>query len=112
MTGTAKLDCANTYDDFTPVAGTRYTVWQARYDHAFSDVGVQDPSLACGFVENMVCFALLTLDTEILLTDGSKESFEGADNDYVTWQDAGNSLNCPVVQAQPSTWGRVKGLYR
>ena len=112
MSGTAKLDVANAYDDFTPVAGNRYTVYQAKYDHAFSDTGAQDPNLACGFVENAVCFWLMVSDAELLLTDGSKEGFEGADNDWVTWQDPGNTSGCPFVQAEPSTWGRVKGLYR
>jgi hypothetical protein len=112
LSGTAQLDVANAYDDFTPVLANSYTIYQAKYDHAFSATGAQDPNFACGFVENPVCFWLMILDTEILLTDGSKEPFDGADNDWVTWQDPGNSLNCPFVQVAPSTWGRVKGLYR
>jgi hypothetical protein len=110
--GTATLDISNTYDAFTPLLASRYTVWQATFDHAFSATGMQDPAVACGFAENPLCFWIDPTKWELLLVGGTKEGFDAPDNDWVTWQDAGNTLNCPVVQAQSSTWGKVKGLYR
>lgn len=113
--GWATLDITNTYDPFTPDPALRYTLWQATFDHAFSDTGMQDPALACGFADNPVCFVIVTVpDTEweLLVTGQAKQPFEGFDNGWVSWQDAGNSLPCPGVQAKEATWGRVKGLYR
>ena len=107
---TATLDMLNAYDTADPVAGTIYTVWQALFNHTFSDVGPQDPALACGNAETQICFWLFY--TEFLQPDLTFGPFDSIGNDYVTWNDPGNTNGCPNVQNQNSTWGRVKGLYR
>lgn len=110
VTGKAELDVSNTYDLVARDPGVRYTLWQASFDHAFSDFGPQDPLLACGFVENPLCFH--TVFTEMLLEDGSKIPWV-LENEFVTWQDPNNDTRCPfATQAEPSSWGRVKGMYR
>jgi len=110
VTGKATLDVSNTYDLFVPDPGLRYTLWQARFDHAYSDFGPQDPLLACGFVENPLCFH--TVFSELLLEDGSKIPWV-LENDFVTWQDPNNGTRCPfATQVESSSWGRVKGMYR
>ena len=110
VTGKALLDVSNTYDLVARDAAIRYTLWTASFDHAWSDFGQQDPLLACGFVENPLCFH--TVFTEMLLEDGSKIPWV-LENEFVTWQDPMNDLRCPfATQVESSSWGRVKGLYR
>jgi hypothetical protein len=110
VSGKARLDVSNTYDAFTPLIGSRYTLFQATFDHAFSAVGPGDPALVCDFAELPLCFH--TVGTELLLVDGTKIPFI-IENDWVTWQDPDNNTRCPfATQAQDATWGRVKGLYR
>jgi hypothetical protein len=115
-TGIAVLDVTNVYPEgFTPVAAERYTLYQATFDHFWSDVGPQDPSIACGFVEEPLCFVLQIHDTEIVLPPfpGHKVAFSGVDNAVVTWQATANPIACEdPVQGHQRTWGRLKGLYR
>jgi hypothetical protein len=113
VTGRATLDIANAYDPFLPLAPDRYTVWQATFDHAFSAPGDEDPVLFCRFAAQPLCFVLLTPITEVLLVDGTKQAFDGADSEWVSWEDPGNELGCPLpTQNNTTTWGKVKGLYR
>ena len=108
--GTATLDVLNAYDTAVPSPGTRYTVFQAIFDHLFSEAGPQDPLVACGNADQPLCLALIY--TEFLNPDLSSDVFN-VENDYVTWQDLGNSTGCPgPTQNEATTWGRVKGLYR
>ena len=107
---TATFDCLNAYFTADPVAATRYTVWQAAFNHLFSDAGPQDPAVACGNAETQICFWLFY--TEFLNPDLTFGPFDSISEDFVTWQDPGNTNGCPTVQNQNSTWGRVKGLYR
>lgn len=107
------LDIANTYDTFTPSAGQRYTLWQARFDHSYSTAAGGDAGVICRFAGDPLCFQISVdvLPPEILLADGAKGSFS-IERDWVTWQDPVNAMNCPQIQAEESTWGRVKGMYR
>lgn len=111
VAGTATLDVLNAYDSvLAPDPLARTTVFQTRFDHAFSDVGPQDPLLACGNADQAVCFALIY--TEFLRPDLTSDTFT-VENDYVTWQDPANTTQCPgPTQNESTTWGRVKGLYR
>ena len=112
--GNVELDIANTYDNFSPGVGQRYTMWQVRFDHTYSTAGAGDGSSSCGFASYALCFRIADDDTrapEFLLSDGTKVS-GGIERDWVTWQDPTNASNCPLIQAQESTWGRVKGMYR
>ena len=110
-TGMATIDISNTYSDFTPLPGTGYTLWQASFDHAFSVLGVGNPALVCQFAGNALCFAIRA-DHQILLAGGTTPNFDGISTGFVTWQDTGNAVGCPGVQAQTSTWGRIKNMYR
>lgn len=109
ITGKALLDCINAYDTKIPTGGLE-TLWVLDFNHLFSDTGVQDPALACGNAERPVCFHIVGnehLDPNLVVT-----TFNVA-NEYITWQDAGNTTGCPgPTQNENSTWGRVKGLYR
>lgn len=107
---TASLEMFNAYDPADPAAASRYTVWQATFNHLFSDAGPQDPAVACGNADTILCFWLYY--TEFLNPDLTFGPFDAVDNNYVTWQDPSNTNGCPNVQNQNSTWGRVKGLYR
>ena len=109
--GTATYDVLNAYNEvLAPNAGTRYTVFQGLFNHAFSNTGPRDPALECGNAEQPICFALV--HTEFLNPDLTIIPF-GVENDFLTWQDAGNSTGCPgATQNEATTWGRVKGLYR
>jgi hypothetical protein len=110
VTGKALLDVSNTYDMVAQNAAVRYTLWTAKFNHLFSDFGPQDPLLACGFVENPLCFH--TVFTELLLEDGSKIPWV-LEDEFVTWQDPNNDTRCPfATQVESSSWGRVKGMYR
>ena len=108
-TGKALLDMLNAYNETTG-NGLSQTMYQAIFNHAFSNSGPQDPALECGFAENPVCFHLVA--TEHLNPDLTISSYNVA-NDFVTWQDPDNGTGCPgATQNESSTWGRVKGLYR
>ena len=108
--GTASLDAANTYDNFAPLAGQRYTLYKASFDHAFSVAGDGNPVLVCRFAGDQLCFAVTK--TEMLLVDRSTEPI-GIDGGFVSWNDPQNELQCPgAIQVQNQSWGRVKGLYR
>ncbi len=111
VSGKALVDVLNAYDSAAaanPV--TRYTLFQYTFNHAFSDVGPQDPALACGFAERSLCLHLVY--TEHLNPDLTSGTYN-VENDFVTWQDPANDGGCPgATQNEESTWGRVKGLYR
>lgn len=109
LTGKATLDMLNAYDQKAPTGGDE-ALYQMSFDHLFSDSGPQNPALACGHADRPVCFHIVF--SELLNPDLTTGSFNVA-NDWVTWNDAGNSTGCPgATQNENSTWGRVKGLYR
>lgn len=106
------LDIANTYDALSPLAGQRYTLWQAHFDHRLSTAGSGGGG-ACDFAANALCFRVPgeVRTPELLLAEGGLVPF-GWEKDWVTWQDPANTIHCPLIQVQESTWGKVKGLYR
>ena len=109
VTGKALLDALNAYDERTPT-GVVETMYQFLFNHVFSDVGPQDPALACGDADGSVCFHIVY--TEHLNPDLTQGTYNVA-NEWVTWQDPLNETQCPgPTQNENSTWGRVKGLYR
>ena len=109
VTGKALLDMLNAYDQKAG-ANTTESMYQVSFDHLFSDAGDQDPTLACGHADDPVCLHIVY--TEHLYPDLTSGTYNIA-NEWITWQDAGNSTGCPgATQNENSTWGRVKGLYR
>lgn len=110
VTGSALLDVVNVYDAFTPLPGTRYVLWKAIFDHSFSESGAQDPSVACGFADTGLCLNIVSTET---IDPFSNSTTFGMENESVTWSDPSNFQPCPgAVQAEATTWGRVKSLYR
>ena len=110
VSGKALFDVANSYTVFIPNPATRYILYQAKFNHQFSVAGAGDPALVCSFAADPLCFHLVS--TELLLEGGSTIPF-APEQDFVTWNDPFNTQGCPgVVQAEATTWGRVKGFYR
>ena len=113
-TGTGRLlvNLSNTFDTFTPVAGTTYTMYQVIFDHSASVVGAGNPPSTCGGAELGVCIALDPATSVLLAATGSAVpfGFSPAAEGFVTWN-GGNG--CPgSVPTEPTTWGKVKGMYR
>jgi hypothetical protein len=108
-TGKALLDWSLAHDPVTYNPAVRYTLARAKFDHTYSNVGPTDPSY-CGGAEGSLCFHIVLAEH---VNDLFQKSTYGLDEFWVTWQDVGNTLGCPgPTQAEQTTWGRVKGLYR
>jgi hypothetical protein len=105
------LDIANTYDEFLPVDTQRYVLWRARFDLSLTSGGDGDPTQLCGFASSPLCFIIASDWTELLSVEGTKLPLQ-LENDWVTWENENYEVYCVPTQAQQSTWGRVKGLYR
>ena len=112
----ADLRLSITYDVFTPNPATRYTLWLVGFNHGFSSVGPTPPDQSsCGGAEqceNLVLTTALYLNTANQLKPlgncGDTDSHfpGGFPSGFATWNGG-----CLPVAAQPSTWGRVKGMY-
>ena len=113
--GSAFLRLAITYDNFSPSASTRYTIWNILFDHSFSTVGPSDPNNTCGGVEQCEDFSfdfagVLAVTGQVLyLPDCDSDVYLGAPPGVVALWNGGCIF---FDKTQPSTWGRVKGLYR
>jgi hypothetical protein len=107
--GRAQLRVVDTHDTFVPSIGIRYTWLQLTFDHTFS---VDGPPPTCAGIDQPVCIAFGAGNDapQVLGADGGKY-FPTVENTHVNW--ISMVPGCPgVVPTQPSTWGRVKGLYR
>jgi hypothetical protein len=105
--GSAALRLAVTYDDLATVAGQRYVLWQIGFDHSHSIAGTDaDPATCDGAAVGLN----FTVTPQILQTNGIAlaASMEPGDQP-VTWN-GGQASN--RTRVQPTTWGRLKGLYR
>ena len=105
----AICDVSNAFNSFPSDGSKTYAMATISFDHSGSYAGGvnPDPSLyTCGHAEVGSFFDVFA---ELLLSDGSSQQAGLAPNcQRATWQ--GGPI--PPVAAQPSTWGRVKGLYR
>lgn len=98
------------YDTFSPVAGTRYTIWQLNFDHSFSKVGPTDAS-ACGGLETGLNFYLN--NAAVLRVSGGALITAVCDNIPGNPGAAATANGgAPPVATQAATWGKLKGLYR
>jgi hypothetical protein len=99
------LRLAVAYNDITPVAATRYTLWQLSFNHLYSVVGPTNPGVDCGGADQGLAF-----DPEfvqIAQSTGSLNFLQPCPgNARCTWQGG------PAVPTVPASWGKVKGLYR
>ena len=123
LQGQADLRLSNTYDLFTPLPANRYTVWFIDFNHSFSVTGPSAPDGSnCGGAEQ--CENLNLTYMQYLKTDNTLPFVPSCDSDPAfppgSWQAqspgtaSGFALwngGCRPVATQPSTWGRVKGLY-
>lgn len=105
----AAMRLAITYDTFSPPAATRHTMWQVIFDHTYSVAGATNPGTDCGGVEVPMCigptFSLLLTLRGVAAQFGT----QAGDTPYITWN---TPPTCDGVPSVPSTWGKVKGLYR
>jgi len=130
--GQLELRLTETYDSFTPNAANRYTAWVITFDHSFSSAGPTPPDQAtCGGAE--LCEGLNLTFADYLTPDNRLVLMPSCDSDWYfpqpywpqspallsgTSPAAGTSSgfalwnSCYYDKSQPSTWGRVKGLYR
>lgn len=102
LDGSAELRLSIVYDDLITVANQRYILWKIGFDHSNSVTGSSGPG-TCGGADRQLNFGVLT---QIGLTDGHYlfPAMEPGDA-LCTWN-AGNT------RTQPTTWGKVKALYR
>jgi len=115
-TKTLTIRLSVAYDTFTPSPSLRYTLWRLTFDHTFSNAGPTPPDRStCGGAE--LCQNLALDYAFYLNTANIHKDLVGCDTDsrypagvfasgFATWNGG-----CLPVAAQPSTWGRVKGLY-
>lgn len=111
--GSCFLRLAITYDNFTPSAATRYTVWQITFDHTFSVAGPSTPGLTCGGAE--LCENLSFDFAGVLGLTGIQYNIPNCDpNPAGTPSETEATWNggCQQgVAAVPTTWGKLKGMY-
>jgi hypothetical protein len=112
--GSMFMRLAITYDNFNPVATTRYTAWQITFDHTFSVAGPSAPDGSnCGGAE--LCENFSFDFAGVLGLDGIQHNIPDCDvapagtpaNTEATWN---GGCQGPVATA-PVTWGKLKGMY-
>lgn len=107
--GEAVMTVNAIYDEFSADPSRRHVLWRADFDHTGSQDGSDSPAGGCGSAGDPMC--IIIREIGILIFTGTVPV--PLDSDYVTWNDVSNLGGCPgSVQAQATTWGRVKTLYR
>lgn len=118
---TAYLRLMSSYDSFTPLPTTRYTVLQVIFDHTYSSPGPTPPDHStCGGVDGCVNF--LVERSDLIIASDQRLPLAPCDqNPFKCWSVSWNGgcespdqAGCtdPPVPSQLGTWGRVKSLYR
>jgi len=110
ISGKSELRLVIAYDPFTPTGpATKYVAWRVIFDHSFSVVGAGSPPATCGGAEVPVCIS--SNGSKINMQTGFAVAFQflSPNDQYVTWN---SIVDCSGVPTRPSTWGRLKGLYR
>jgi hypothetical protein len=111
LDGSAIISLNETYNNFSPVATTRYSVLNVAFDHSFSVTGPTTPG-GCGGVELCENFSIdfAMLDAlsgfQLPLTNCDQDPTR-ADGTVATWN---GGCEQPVA-ATPTTWGKLKGMY-
>ena len=105
----ASLRLANTYNNVSPLAGTRYTFWIVSFDHAYSVSGATTPGVDCGNAAAQMCIGATSAILATIRGDAAKLQKKIGDLDYLTWN---TPATCDGVPTVPATWGKVKSLYR
>jgi hypothetical protein len=95
---------------FVPDPAARYTLVRLDFDHSATTTGLVDPPGQCGGGDVPVCFGIESADLNGHPTPGVDYTVE---NGFLTWNIASTPGQCPFrVAARPSTWGRLKSIYR
>lgn len=113
-----EIRLAALHDDFVPEAGTIYTLWHLIFDQSYTVGGVDGDIGTCdnGAVGQCI-YGTLGNDVvrpSVLLTNPSQQkipiNYASATDRFLTWNSPGG---CPgVIPTVPTTWGRLKTLYR
>jgi len=111
--GSSFLRLAITYDNFFPLATTRYTAWRMLFDQTFGVTGPSDPGNTCGGAELGENFsfdfanvlALTGFQLPLVNCDPTGAGLPA--NTELTFNGG-----CPQpVATVPATWGKLKGMY-
>jgi hypothetical protein len=103
--GSALLRLSVTYDDTTSLANQRYVLWKIGFDHTHSIAGTDSDAATCDGASAPLNF---TVKSQIGITGGEYANSTMEPSDLPTTWNGG----VPLVRTQPTTWGRVKALYR
>jgi len=116
-----EIRLAALHDDFVPEAGTTYTLWHLVFDHSYTAGGVDgDPGTCDDGAIGQCNYGTLGVTNgidespSVLLTKPSQYKvpilYATASDQFVTWNSQGG---CPgAIPTVPTTWGRLKTLYR
>lgn len=113
-----RLHLISAHDAFTPAAGVTYTLWHLVFDHRYSAAAEDDSDPAtCDGAGRALCVYIDPTSDPVtlfsyLITRRYPYDFiyYYPDGNQVTWN---HETGCPgAVPALPTTWGRLKTLYR
>jgi hypothetical protein len=106
--GSAVMRLAVTYDELVTDPNQRYVLWKVGFDHGHSIPGADNDPATCDGADVPLTFAA----TSQILLDSWQHEMPPIPEPFdlpVRW----TGLNGPSrTPTQPTTWGRVKGLYR
>ncbi len=86
--------------------GVRYGLATLTYDHTNSALGPTGP---CADADKPYCFVVIYAD---VLVDGTWQT-PTLEAGTLSWQNESGETDCwMVVPARPTTWGRLKAIYR
>jgi len=95
---------------FTPDPTARYTLLRIDFDHTATTTGSLDPPGHCGSGDLPYCFGIESMAINAHSLPGRDFDVE---NGVLTWNLASTPGQCPFrVAVRPSTWGRLKSIYR
>jgi hypothetical protein len=108
--GHVDVRLANTYNTLVAAPATEYTMWQVKFDHSFTDMvdPVNSPDSCAGGQEPIRMDMSLAADfsPRLLTTAGPFDFFD--EQVAGDWHLDMNGLT-PTL---PTTWSKLKGLYR
>lgn len=99
-----ELHLTATYDNLASDPNARYVMWRIRFDHSNSIAGSDSDPTNCDGAGTPLQFDL-DLHSQVFLGNGGHVDM-APDGGAALWQGG------PPVRTQPTTWGRLKGLYR
>lgn len=113
--GLRRFSIFNVYPDgfIGPNPAQRYFLARIMFDHTFSVAGPGTPGTDCGGFENAICMTLVPANLQWLDDQGSGVAHPfNVGQQYATFNNAGNPMNCAAVPTRDATWGQIKSQYR